>query len=281
MQAQRYWQTAIASCLALYILLLTYSVIYPILRWPSSPILMPAATLSLFSFTIGHSIWSLGEHRALAFLGVAFGISLLFEMVGVLTGWVYGPYYYTEQLGIKLFELVPALIPLAWFMMIYPAHVLVERVAMAKHKRGWVSAVWLAGLSAMAVSAWDLLMDPLMVADGNWVWQVKGDYFGIPVHNYVGWLATTFCIYLVYRMVAVRLVACPWEDNPIWFQDLPVWAYVATWLGIAAVAVEKGMPGVALAGFFGMGSFALLGLGTILTFPRKSSHRDKREGTVS
>ncbi len=255
------WQTAIIGCLALYSLLMLYFVLRPIFRLPSSPILMPIATISLFGFSLGHSIWSLGERRALAFLGITFGVSLLFESVGVLTGWVYGPYYYTERLGFKLFGLVPLLIPLAWFMMIYPSHVLIERVTGGAHRQGWGWTVWLAGLSALAMTAWDLVMDPLMVAGGHWVWQVKGEYFGIPVHNYVGWLVTTFCVYLFYRLVAVCLAECPWGESSPRFQALPVWAYVATWLGFAAMALEGGLPGVALAGFFGMGSLALLGMG--------------------
>ena len=259
---RRNWQIAIISCLALYCLLMLYFVLRPILGWPFSPILMPIATISLFGFSLGHSIWCLGERRALTFLGITFGVSLLFESVGVLTGWVYGPYYYTERLGFKLFGLVPLLIPMAWFMMIYPSHVLVERVTGSAPKRGWIGAVWLAGLSALAMTAWDLVMDPLMVADSHWVWLVEGDYFGIPVHNYVGWLATTFCVYLLYRLAAARLAECP--ESSARFQALPVWAYVATWLGFAAVALEMGLGGVALAGFFGMGSLALLGVGSMI-----------------
>ena len=260
---KRAWQTAIVSCLALYSLLMLYFVLRPLLGWPFSPVLMPIATISLFGFSLGHSIWCLGEQRALTLLGVTFGVSLLFESVGVLTGWVYGPYYYTERLGPKLFGLVPVLIPLAWFMMIYPSHVVIERVAGGAHKRGLARTMWLAGLSALAMTAWDLVMDPLMVADSHWVWQIEGDYFGIPLHNYVGWLATTFCVYALYRLAAERLAERPWE-NSARFEALPVWAYAATWLGFAAVALEMGLGGVALAGFFGMGSFALLGMGSVV-----------------
>ena len=44
------------------------------------------------------------------------------------TGWVYGPYHYTDQLGPKFLGLVPYLIPVAWFMMSYPSFVIADRL---------------------------------------------------------------------------------------------------------------------------------------------------------
>jgi uncharacterized membrane protein len=38
-------------------------------------------------------------------------------------------------------------------------------------------------------------MDPGMAASGNWTWEEGGPYFGVPLHNYFGWLLTTFLVY--------------------------------------------------------------------------------------
>jgi len=206
----------------------------------------------------------LGSRQALLFLGLTFGVSLLFESVGVLTGWVYGPYHYTDRLGVKIFGLVPLLIPIAWFMMIYPSHVLVEQLVGANRGSGLGRTIWVAGLSALAMTAWDLVMDPLMVATGNWVWEVEGAYFGIPIRNYGGWLVTTFSIYLLYRLIVARRAPRPWGTSSQLFQSLPLLAYAVTCIGNAAVALEMGHPGPALVGFFCMGTLALLGIGTML-----------------
>ena len=66
--------------------------------------------------------------RALRLLALVFVVSLLFESVGVATGWVYGPYHYTDKLGPKFLGLVPYLIPVAWFMMSYPSFVIADRL---------------------------------------------------------------------------------------------------------------------------------------------------------
>lgn len=264
---KRYWQPAVIVLWALYALLMGYFVIRPLLGLPFVPPLLVLSTLALFGFSVGHAVWSLGGRLTLLFLGLTFSISLLFESVGVLTGWVYGPYHYTDRLGVKVFGLVPVLIPIAWFMMIYPSHVLVERLVGNPRGSSLGRTVWLAGLSALAMTAWDLVMDPIMVASDHWVWEVKGAYFGIPVQNYAGWLATTFSIYLLYRLIASRRAPQSGGASSRRFRNLPLLAYTVTWLGNVAIALEMGWPGPALAGFFGMGAFALLGLGMALWEP--------------
>lgn len=264
---RRYWQPMVTVLWVLYVLLMVYFVIRPMLGLPFVPVLLILSTLVLFGFSLGHAVWSLGGRSALLFLGLTFVISLLFESVGVLTGWVYGPYHYTDRLGFKVFGLVPVLIPIAWFMMIYPSHVLIERVTLVSSKPSPIQHVWLAGLSALAMTAWDLVMDPIMVRSGHWVWEVEGAYFGVPVQNYAGWLVTTFSIYLLYRLSAARSTLRPWGDSSQRFKNLPVWAYVVTWLGNMAVATEMGLTGPAVAGFFGMGALAVLGLGVAFAKP--------------
>lgn len=261
MTAKNFWQVGVTGLWACYMVLMGYFILVPLVGLPFSPFLLSFATLFCFPFSLGHAIWSLGGRQAFWFLLITFGISLLFESVGVLTGWVYGPYHYTDRLGYKLFGLVPVLIPIAWFMMVYPAHVLVARVADTGQTKTFRGLLWLAALSAFAMTAWDVVMDPIMAASGHWTWEVEGAFFGIPLQNYAGWLATTFFVYLTYRLVERRSPPQPWGESSRFFASLPLWVYAITWLGNVAVALQTDMPGPALAGFFAMGSFALLGIG--------------------
>jgi putative membrane protein len=263
MAMKRLWQRGVIALWVLYVLLMGYFVVHRPLGLPFITWLLPPSSLSFFAFSLGHAVWSWGSRRALLLLGLTLGITLLVESIGVLTGWVYGPYHYTDRLGPRLFGLVPPLIPLAWFMMIYVSHDLVERVVRPGSNPGPGRTIWLATLSALAVTAWDLIMDPVMVAGGHWVWEVRGGYFGIPVQNYIGWLATTFTIFLLFRVLTAQGSPRPWGPSSRLFASLPVGAYVATWLANVILALELGLHGPAVAGFFGMGSFALLGLGTV------------------
>jgi putative membrane protein len=107
------------------------------------------------------------------------------------------------MLGPKLGH-VPVLIPLAWFMMIYPAWVTARALLRGVDTRTAAGIAALALVAAMVMTAWDTVMDPGMAAAGNWVWERGGPYFGVPLRNYSGWLLTTFVVYcgagLIWRL---------------------------------------------------------------------------------
>ena len=75
---------------------------------------------------------------AMAVLGVAGGLGLVAEAVGVRTGYPFGGYDYTGTLGAEVLG-VPVLVPLAWTMMAWPALV-VARVLVPRAARSARSA---------------------------------------------------------------------------------------------------------------------------------------------
>jgi putative membrane protein len=162
------------------------------------PTLVPVFAL----FSLLHAAFMLGWRRAAAFFAVASGLSLAAELAGVRTGLVFGRYVYTDALGPKILGDVPYVIPLAWFMMVYPAYVIASLALDGQPiaKGGRLGRVcFFAVVAALIMTAWDLTLDPYMVGVPKaWVWEDGGPYFGVPFHNYVGWLLTTFLVFLVY-----------------------------------------------------------------------------------
>jgi putative membrane protein len=53
--------------------------------------------------------------------------------------------------------------------------------------------------------SWDVGMDPYQsTISGDWIWEQGGPYFGVPLHNYVGWfctVATFVLLYLLYEQL--------------------------------------------------------------------------------
>jgi len=152
-------------------------------------------TLFFVLFSIVHC-WALeGPKRTAVFFAVSAVVTYALEETGVRTGLVFGAYHYSDSLGVKLGE-VPVLIPLGWFMMIYPSRMVAKAVLRNVELRTIPGVTALAALSALVMTAWDMVMDPGMSTVGqNWVWENGGVYFGVPPHNYAGWLLTTFVVY--------------------------------------------------------------------------------------
>ncbi|HEX7497083.1 MAG TPA: carotenoid biosynthesis protein [Candidatus Limnocylindrales bacterium] len=204
-------------------------------------------------FSLSHAWYSLGGRLTVVFFGLSAVISWAYEQIGVATGFVYGAYHYTDYLGGKLGH-VPLLIPLAWFMMVYPSYVIanlvVERRATGT-RPGAASLMWLACVGAVVMTVWDLVIDPILSAPSirAWVWETGGPYFGIPIQNYLGWLLTTFTVFLTYRAVEQRVRAVPAGALNARVVALPVTAYglmlaadllsgvTPTWLWVIGPAV--------------------------------------------
>jgi uncharacterized membrane protein len=220
----------------------------------------PVLTVLGFGLSAWHAWLSLGRARMLLLLGLTIVVSLAFESVGVLTGWVYGPYHYTDLLGPRFLGLVPYLVPVAWFMMIYPSQVIAERLLAARPDADWRRGLALAALASVVMTSWDLLMDPMMVRMGAWVWDEPGAYFGVPLRNYAGWLVTTFTVFGAYRWIE-RGLGSPLVTSPN-HAGLAVGAFLITWAGNTSAALQFGLPGPALVGAFTAGLLGLLALAT-------------------
>lgn len=181
--------------------------------------------------------------KTFAVVGV---LSFFAEFIGSHTGIPFGKYHYTDVLQPQIAG-VPLLIPLAWMMMLPPAWAIASAILAGKEREETFKAKFVF-LSALAFTAWDLFLDPQMVGWKFWVWEIPGQYFGIPLINYLGWLLVS----------ALLTFAANPKDLPI----LPLaLIYSLTWfLQTVGQGVFWGQPGPAVFGFVGMGIFVLLAI---------------------
>jgi uncharacterized membrane protein len=191
--------------------------------WVHLPELGDAGFTSVFVlFSILHCAALEGWRRMALFFAVSAIVSYSLEEVGVRTGLVFGHYHYGDLLGYKLGH-VPILIPLAWFMMIYPSWMVAKAILTGIDVKSIPGITALAAIAAFVMTGWDVVMDPGMAALGNWTWEHGGAYFGVPRHNYLGWLVTTFLVYWIagwlWRGARQAVVSSRW------FEALPVLVY--------------------------------------------------------
>jgi uncharacterized membrane protein len=198
--------------------------------------------------SVSHALQTRGARTAAALVATATMGGFAVEAVGVATGFPFGRYDYSGQLGLKVLG-VPLIIPLAWTWMAWPAWLAALRLAESRPVR--------IVLAAAGLAAWDLFLDPQMVAEGYWTWQDPAPALpgvpGVPIGNYLGWLG-----FAVLLMVALSLAAGPPALTPV-AQDRPLlalwfWTYASS---VLAHAVFLGLPASAAWGGVIMGAVVI------------------------
>lgn len=209
---------------------------------------LTVATVVLFFLaSASHAVVSRGWFWAAGWFLASAGIGLLAEVSGTRTGLPFGDYVYDDRLGPTLLG-VPAIIPLAWAMMSYPALLAARRLV----KGPLLTPV----VGAIALASWDLFLDPQMVGEGHWTWQGDGPELpgieGIPAQNFVGWLLVSLVIMLVLdRLPRRRSDGGEGDGVPAL---LYLWTYVSS---VLLNAVFEQRTGVALWGAVAMGLVAI------------------------
>ncbi len=205
---------------------------------------LTVVTVALFFLTsVAHALLTRGLRFTTCLVVVTTGGGLLIEALGVRTGVPFGDYAYADSLGAKVLA-VPAVIPLAWTMMAYPALLVARRVT----TRPILGPV----LAGAALASWDLFLDPQMVAAGHWEWFASGPSItGIPVSNYLGWFVVATAMMGLLQALAPRVdsgdVVVPYA--------LYLWTYASS---VLANLTFFDRPLVALVGGVGMGVVVLL-----------------------
>ncbi|MET9226240.1 carotenoid biosynthesis protein [Lentzea sp. NPDC003310] len=190
-----------------------------------------------------------GPRAAVLLVVVAGGGGLLAETIGVHTGFPFGDYRYTGSLGLELAG-VPAVVPLAWVMMCWPA------LLVGRSLTGWSRGdrpMWpVVAVGAWALASWDVFLDPQMVDAGHWVWSSPAPALpgvdGVPLTNYAGWVLVSVVMMTVLQRGVGRprvtreldLRVGPAPVLYLWTYGSSVWAHAA-FFGRPAVSVVAGL----------------------------------------
>ena len=224
------------------ILILTFSIAvalqisYPLLSGEALRVVTIAIVYWGAIAMVAHALFSYGLSYAARYLAVAFVFALAIEQIGVRTGWPFGTYRYSPELGYQVFG-VPLVVPFAWVMMAYPILLISRRLS--KH--------WSFLVGGYGLMAWDLFLDPQMVSAGKWTWQDITSHVPfqpeIPLANAFGWLLSGIALISLLNLVLPKdrrahasrsipelFVAWTWVSGiiiNIFFFDRPGVAFVA------------------------------------------------------
>ncbi|MDQ3159111.1 MAG: carotenoid biosynthesis protein [bacterium] len=107
--------------------------------------------------------------------------ALVVEGVSIKTGLPYGDFEYGSSIGFKLFGLVPWPVAFA-----YPPILIGAFWSASKITKG----MWRVPLTALFALIVDVVIDPALTKMGIWVWESPGQFYGVPLLNFAGWLIT-------------------------------------------------------------------------------------------
>jgi uncharacterized membrane protein len=157
----------------------------------------------LFAWIHGASL--LGRRAILTFIVLFLVVGNVIENLGVITGFPFGHYYFTERMGPKLFH-VPILLGLAYIGMGYVSWTLALVILGKGDARSAFTGFRVVALPLVAsflMVAWDLSQDPVWsTIERCWIWQQGGAYFGVPPSNFLGWY---FGVYIFYQLFTLYL----------------------------------------------------------------------------
>jgi uncharacterized membrane protein len=219
---------------------------YPLVEGAARARFVVVTVLLGYTASVAHAAATRGVRAALFLVAVTTGGGFAVEAVGVATCVPFGCYAYGPALGPRLVG-VSWVIPLAWTWLAWPAWLAAGRLA--------VSLVGRIGVAGLALAAWDLFLDPQMVAEGYWRWRhphpALPGVAAVPVGNYLAWLA------VAVAMMAL-LAAVP-ALRPVGVRDAPMlalylWTYASS---VVAHALFLGLSGAAAWGAVVMGLVAV------------------------
>ncbi|GAA4209709.1 carotenoid biosynthesis protein [Microbispora amethystogenes] len=147
--------------------------------------------------------------RAAGAFGAAVAAGYAAEWIGTRTGLPFGDYHYTDVLWPRPGG-VPLIVALAWGGMGLAAHAVATRAVPARAAAGRAvparavlyGAVGRVCLGAVALTAWDLFLDPQMLRLGLWVWAEPGPYRDVPLGNFAGWLLVSLLVMTLIERIA-------------------------------------------------------------------------------
>jgi uncharacterized membrane protein len=217
---------------------------YPLVHGATRDRLTVSVVVLFAATTVAHAGTSRGWPVAALLVVVTAVPGFAVEALAVHTGFPFGHYRYASSLGVRVWG-VPIVIALAWTMFAWPAALVARRLVRSYTGRVVVGA-W-------ALAAWDLFLDPQMVAAGHWRWQFPSPHLPgvdtVPLTNYAGWLLAAAVISTAVQTI---VPVTPDADDRV-----PLGLYLWTWASsVLALAAFLHLGAAALWGGIGMGLVA-------------------------
>jgi len=145
-------------------------------------------SLSFFNLMLSFVLLVLGRNefstKFWIYLLFAFSIGMAVEWIGVHTGYLFGDYYYGENLGVLWYG-VPLIIGINWVMLTIISSSVAKLIQINKYIQALIGAILMLVL--------DLLIEPFAIVSDYWYWEGE-----IPVSNFVTWFIIALFLQIIW-----------------------------------------------------------------------------------
>ena len=216
---------------------------YPLLDGNALRVITFATVLSSSLAMALHALLTFGRKYVINYLLITLTFAFTIEQIGLHTGWPFGYYKYDPSLGWAVAG-VPLIVPFAWTMLAHPILIAARRI----------NPRWSAVIGGFGLMAWDLFLDPQMVAANRWRWTFDGAHVPfqpeIPLSNTFGWLLAGMALIAILHQILPR----DRRKSSASFGTVDLFLTWTFFAGIVSNVFFFGRPGIA---FFGGIAFAL------------------------
>ncbi len=202
--------------------------------------------VTLFTgFFLIHGILTIGLVNMASFLVISIVLSAVLEIIGTNTGWLTGKFKYTDRacplpsvLG------VPLCYPLAWCGLVYTGMWTAICIITVLGSPEFEIGLPVILLTPALVTLLDIILDPIAVHEGRWVWEKPGKFYGVPFSNFRGWFITTLIIILSFSYGLQPELQI--NELSQWYVFAPVFGYCGLAVAASRVCFERGLkiPGI-------------------------------------
>jgi uncharacterized membrane protein len=151
----------------------------------------------------GHGIRRYGIKNMILWFLLTWLVSNFFESLSIMTGFPFGHYHYELAGGPRLFNVPLAIMP-TYFGQAYIAWSLSQVLTGQYGKR--LRGIWkfvVPFTAALIMTAYDVATDPIAsTASSIWIWHGYGEYFGVPISNFAGWV---FVVYVFLQLFTLLI----------------------------------------------------------------------------
>ena len=157
--------------------------------------------IPMFIFAWFHGTRRYGFKNMVIWFAITWIVSVFVEGLSITTGFPFGHYYYREGLGLRIWN-VPIFIMVSYFAIVYTSWTVTHAVLGCFNKKiEGIYKVIVPITTALLMTMWDLVTDPqASTIGGIWVWRDGGNYFGVPISNFIGWFFVVYVFSQIFTL---------------------------------------------------------------------------------